>query len=984
MLTFQEIIIKLQEFWSKEGCLLQQSYDIETGAGTFNPDTFLRAIGPEPYQVCNVEISKRPTDGRYGTNPNRLQKFHQFQVLLKPSPADFQKTYLRSLEALGFSLKDHDIRFVHDDWESPTQGAWGLGWEVWCDGMEVTQFTYFQMVGGIALEPIAVELAYGLERIAMFLQGVSSVYDVQYNDRLTYGDVFLVSEIESSHYNFEEANTEMWKRHFEDFERESKKVGEAGFPTIAYDFAIKASHAFNILDARSAISTTARVDLIHRIKNLACQAAKSYLKKRHDIGFPLLKEKVSVRDFSTDFPLPSLPFRRKEDDFLFEIVSEELPASFIPTALIELEKLIASLFQEHSLSYHSLAVYGSPRRLALYAEDLSYTSRQELIKRKGPAVTAAFNEFGELTPQGKGFASSLQKSNITLKEIKEGGIKELSIGDDGYLYAHIQKPVRTSFEILQKGLVDLIKDFPFPKKMRWGHYSIGYARPILSIIALHGKSVIPFEIVGIRSGNTSYGHHQLSPKSVKISHPKKYLSKLRKRSVLASVKERKQSLEKQLEKFEAKLGAHVPHKEEIISEVLYLSENPIVGLYHFDEKFLNLPEELLISEMIHHQRLFPLKSAAGTLLKEFLVAVDKKPTELILKNNQAVLRARLSDGLFLYDQDRKTPLSAHREALRSIIFHKELGTLYDKTKRIEALSLHLSTLLNLPYPERASLLCKADLVTSVVYEFPELQGVMGKYYALLEGETEETAKAIEEHYWPLTEGGRIPTTNGGKIIALADKLDNLIEYTRIGLRATSSKDPYGLRRAAIGVLRILIEGKLFLDLSKVGLGEELLDFLKGRMKGLLLDLGFKSEEIGATLSCGFCNPYETYLKTEALHKFRRESDAFEELYTIYKRAKGQIQEQREQKLYPELLQEVSEKELYLTLSRLTPILEEALLSREYLSALKALTTLNDPLNTFFNSVRVLADQEELRHNRIALLQHVFDKIAKLVDLSALS
>ena len=254
MLTFQDIITTLQKFWLDHGCNLCQSYEVEAGAGTFHPETFLRCLGPEPYNVVGAAISKRPTDGRYGLNPNRLQRFHQLQVIMKPSPNNFQNLYLESLESIGLKIKDHDIRFVHDDWESPTQGAWGLGWEVWCDGMEITQFTYFQSIGGQSLNPIAGEIAYGLERICMFLQGKDNVYDIAYSKTHTYGQIFLESEKQACHYNFEEANTNMWIDFFNAYEQESLKLLEKSLPNCAYDFAIKASHAFNMLDARGAIS----------------------------------------------------------------------------------------------------------------------------------------------------------------------------------------------------------------------------------------------------------------------------------------------------------------------------------------------------------------------------------------------------------------------------------------------------------------------------------------------------------------------------------------------------------------------------------------------------------------------------------------------------------------------------------------------------------------------------------------------------------
>ncbi|RMA96109.1 glycyl-tRNA synthetase alpha chain [Hydrogenothermus marinus] len=293
MITFQEIIQTLQNFWTKQGCILWQPYDIETGAGTMNPATFLRVLGPEPWNVAYVEPCRRPKDGRYGENPNRLQHYYQFQVILKPAPENPQELYLKSLEALGIDLTAHDIRFVEDDWESPTLGAWGLGWEVWLDGMEITQFTYFQQTGGFDLEEIAVEITYGLERIAMYLQGVDSVYDILWSEGLTYGDIYKESERQWSIYNFEEADIDMLFKTFDMYEKEGFRLAEKNLPIPAYDYTLKCSHIFNLLDARGALSVNERARFIARVRNLAKECAKRFLEQRKELGYPLIKkEKV--------------------------------------------------------------------------------------------------------------------------------------------------------------------------------------------------------------------------------------------------------------------------------------------------------------------------------------------------------------------------------------------------------------------------------------------------------------------------------------------------------------------------------------------------------------------------------------------------------------------------------------------------------------------------------------------------------------------
>ncbi len=292
--TFQTLILALQEYWAKQGCVLQQPYDMEVGAGTFHPATFLRAIGPEPWSAAYVQPSRRPTDGRYGENPNRLQHYYQYQVVIKPSPLNIQELYLGSLKHLGIDPLTHDIRFVEDNWESPTLGAWGLGWEVWLNGMEVTQFTYFQQVGGIECRPVTGEITYGLERIAMYLQGVESVFDLVWTDgplgRITYGDVFHQNEVEMSTYNFEYAPVEQLFKWFDAYEQQSTQLIEVGLPLPAYEMVLKASHTFNLLDARHAISVTERQRFILRVRTLARAVAQAYYDRRQALNFPMCKE----------------------------------------------------------------------------------------------------------------------------------------------------------------------------------------------------------------------------------------------------------------------------------------------------------------------------------------------------------------------------------------------------------------------------------------------------------------------------------------------------------------------------------------------------------------------------------------------------------------------------------------------------------------------------------------------------------------------
>jgi len=299
-MNFQQLILNLQKYWGGQGCVILQPYDLEKGAGTMNPATFLRALGPEPWQVAYVEPSRRPTDGRYGENPNRLQHYFQFQVILKPSPDNVQELYLDSLKALGIDPAEHDIRFVEDNWESPTLGAWGLGWEVWLDGMEVTQFTYFQQCGGLDCKPVCAEITYGVERLAMFIQEVDSVYDINWVGDVSYGDVYHQNEVDYSTYNFKVSDADMLFKLFDMYEAETQRILAAGLVQPAYDYALKCSHTFNLLDARGAISVTERQSFIGRVRAMARQCAEAYVQQRERLGFPLLKDAEQRRLLGLD------------------------------------------------------------------------------------------------------------------------------------------------------------------------------------------------------------------------------------------------------------------------------------------------------------------------------------------------------------------------------------------------------------------------------------------------------------------------------------------------------------------------------------------------------------------------------------------------------------------------------------------------------------------------------------------------------------
>ena len=1012
VMTFQNFLKTLSEFWEKQGCLIQQGYDLEVGAGTSNPTTFLRSLGPEPYRAAYIEPCRRPSDGRYGTNPNRLQHYFQFQVIMKPSPKNIQDLYLQSLEALGFDLKEHDIRFVHDDWENPTLGAWGLGWEVWMDGMEISQFTYFQAIGGIELKPITSEITYGIERLAMYAQKVDSVYDLKWNDELTYGDIYHRNEVEWSHYNFENASTDMWLRHFNDYEKEATQLLDKKLPIPAYDFVVKASHAFNILDARGVISVTERTGYIARIRELAKRVAETYIESRHQQGYPLLKKKNTA---STHQQTNTLPFTASEkapitstedrEDFLLEIGSEELPAAFVPIGCVNLAASLRALLAKEEIPYENIETYATPRRLAIYVKKLAKIKPAKSIEKKGPPIEQAYNEQGQLTPAGEGFFRTLGIVAPKLEAIRSQQIPQLEIrtikGTD-YLFGMIVHEKRLTTEILAERLPSLVLGLDFPKKMRWADLDISYARPIRWIVALFGNEIVPFIIGDIASGKISYGHRQLSPAHFNIDSPLLYKDLLRTHHVMVDPKEREASIRKQIEDIEAKNHIKIIATEKVIPQVIHLVEWPYLTIADFQPAFLKAPKEVLISEMVEHQKYFPTLNADGSLKNTFVITANIPPTDQIRKGNQKVISARLSDGIFLYEEDLKHSLDFFNEKLKKITFQKDLGTVYQKTERLIDHVQILQTALGISSSakaKRAAQLCKADLASHMVYEFPDLQGTIGKYYALVQNEDPEVAQAIEEHWMPRGENAPLPNSETGSLVSLADKIDNLLGCFSVGLKPTSSSDPYALRRQVLGIIKILINGHYHLSLKECLLAcsnhfnsgiiqnrqevvNEILAFIVNRIKTVFQDYGFSKDEIDASLSHGCDDIYDAYCRVQALHVFRQNSGSqFIALYEVYKRAKGQLNGEQQSNISKEYLIEPAEKYLNELLDKQQIPLKEALSTRDYNRAYTLLATIQPALATLFSEVKILVDDPNIKNNRLALLQRVFNLFDEMLDFS---
>src|SRR5258706_333295 len=695
--TFQDLIFALQRYWSAEGCVVLQPYDMEVGAGTFHTATFLRAIGPEPWAAAYVQPSRRPTDGRYGDNPFRLQHYYQFQVLLKPAPLDILDRYLGSLAALGLDPLVNDVRFVEDNWESPTLGAWGLGWEVWLNGMEITQFTYFQQVGGLDCRPVSGELTYGLERLAMDLQGVESIFDILWTDgpqgRVTYGDVFHQNEAEQSAYNFEHADIAVLFRHFDDHE---------------------------------------------------------------------LRGGIGAR---------------------------------LPRA---------------SLRHGAIESFATPRRLAVRVRRLAAAQPDQEIRRRGPPLKAAYDEAGAPTRAAQAFAASCGVELAALgRERDDKNIEYLWFAG---------RRAGASVQSLLPGIVaEALEALPIPKRMRWGTSEAQFVRPVHWLVMLYGHEIVPATILDTVAGRSTRGHRFHAPRELLLRAPASYEGALLKRGkVIAGFAGRRERVRVQLLATAAQLGGQALIDAALLEEVTALVEWPVAVAGRYEERFLQLPREVLLATLQDHQRYFAVQSGAAALLPWFITIanIESRDVSVVRAGNERVVRPRLADAALFLDQDLRTPLAARIALLARVSYHAQLGSLGDQGGRIPALAQALASSCGADpgLAVHAAKLCKCDLLTSMVGEFPELQGVMCGYYAAADGEEAEVASAIREHYLPRGAGDLLPATPTGKTLALADRLDTLAGSFAIGQKPSGTPDPFGLRRAAIGLVRLALELKVDFDL----------------------------------------------------------------------------------------------------------------------------------------------------------------------------
>ena len=992
-MTFQEIILNLQKFWSDYGCTITQPYDIEVGAGTFNPSTFLRCLGPEPWNAAYIEPSRRPTDGRYGDNPYRLGAYYQYQVILKPSPTDVLPLYLESLKNLGVDPSTNDFRFVEDDWESPTLGASGLGWEVWWNGAEITQFTYFQQMGSCDLNPICAELTYGLERIALYLQNVNSVYDIRWNEHLNYGDIHHQSEVEFSKYSFEVANTEMLLNLFNIYEKEVFDCLDQGLVLPATDYVLKSSHAFNLLDARGVISVTERGGYIERVRRMAQRNAQAYLDQRDDLGYPLgmaAEKKQKPKENRSQLITES-----DTADLLFEIGTEEIPASYISPALDQLQNMAKETLMEQNLSFGELRVMGTPRRLALSVSNLETLQPDQSVEVTGPPKKAAYDAEGNPTKAAVGFAKSQGVNTDDLRVVETPRGKYVAV-------TKLQKG-RSASNILEDLLPNWINSLDFPKTMRWDN--LRFARPIRWIVAILEDQEIPFQLDTLTAGRITYGHRSLNPEPIKLDSASvdNYIDKLEIANVIVNHDLRRTEIQKQITEILNSEDCETAIDQDLLDQVNFLVENPQAIVGSFSESHLDLPAEVLITSMKKHQRYFPMIKSDQQLVAKFISISNGTDGNIdtVRHGNERVLRARLADATFFYQEDRRTTLADRNRKLQSVIFQVKLGSLYDKVKRLESLTSFIAQQTKVDnatkdYAVKAAYLCKSDLTTQMVAEFPTLQGVMGRYYALDAGASPRVAAAIEDHYRPVAADSDLPTSLEGSILSIADKIDTIVGYFGINEKPTGSQDPYSLRRQAIGILRVLQKLDLSvsfsslvekaIELYKVNLSEntkvEVLDFVRGRLKVLLQTKGYVPDEIEVVLATGEIDVSDIEKRIQAVSNFRSSAN-FSQVYPALNRVLRILPDSLPKEIDPDLFEDDAEQKLSSLIIGMDADLNKLIKSQNYDKLLIKLSALQPAIDQFFDQVLVMAEDLDVRQNRFTLLNAIGQRIYAIGDLTKL-
>jgi glycyl-tRNA synthetase len=912
-----------------------------------------------------------------------MQMHHQLQVILKPDPGNPQELYLKSLEAIGINPREHDIRFVEDNWESPALGAWGLGWEVWLDGQEITQFTYFQQAGGAQLDPVSVEITYGLDRIALALQGARSVWEMEYGAGISYENVLLQSEIEHCQYYFNVADVEAIKQVYDIYEREAQRCLAAGLVMPAHDYNLKCSHLFNILDTRGAVGVTERAQFFRRMRGIARQVSDLYLAQRERLEYPFLPADWPEERVALSRPSAPQEFYSPQT-FLLEIGSEELPVGDLNSAIRQLHTLVPEMLDDLRLSYESVQVEGTPRRLVVTVTQLAPRQPDLETLVKGPPAERAFDAEGKPTQAAYGFAKGKGVHLSDLRIEEEGGKR--------YVTAVIREQGRAVIPVLAEALPNLIASLKFEKSMRWNSTNVSYSRPLRWLVALVGPEVVPFSYAGVESGRVSRGLRPYDSPEIEIDSAVNFGGLLRKQGINLNPDKRKEQIVLVAGKLAAEKGGAIPDDPDLLDEVANLVERPTPLRGTFSERFLKLPAAVLVAVMKKHQRYFPVYNEHGRLMPYFIGVRngDEKHLDFVVEGNEHVIVARFSDAEFFYGQDSKHKLTDFLPKLSTLTFQAELGSMLDKSQRLEQLTPVIANMVGLDEEEtavaaRAAALAKADLATSMVVEMTSLQGIMGGHYAQLSGEPEAVCQAIAGQY------NAVSQTRPGLALALADRLDSLAGLFAAGLAPKGSNDPFALRRAALHIIENLTANAISFDvragmqaaaqflpipLSSTGL-DEVMGFVVGRLEGVLREQGFAASVVKAVLAEQGGNPYLAGQTAVALTTAIR-ADDWETLLDAYARC-------------------VRITRSYATPFTLRPADFALPAEKNLLAAYQSAATHNGDLPTFvgnlrqmqpaisafFDEVLVMDEETAVRENRLALLQHIANLATGLADLSQL-
>ena len=679
-------------------------------------------------------------------------------------------------------------------------------------------------------------------------------------------------------------------------------------------------------------------------------------------------------------------------DLLLEIGTEEVPAHVMPGILSQLKENAAKAFKELRLDYTEIRTLGTPRRSALFVKGLAERQPDVSSENRGPSVQIAFDADGNPTKAAQGFARG---QKVDAKDL---------VVKDGYVYAMVHEEGKAAAELLQAVLPELICGLSFPNNMRWADLEFKFIRPLRWIVALYDKEIIPFEVAEVKSGRVSRGHRFLSEGDFAIADADSYEKACEEQFIIVDQNKRKTMIREQIEEVARANGGKAEITEDLLEEVLYLVEYPTALCGKFEDKYLKLPPEAVITPMRDHQRYFPVKDAAGRLLPLFITVRNggKEYLETVQHGNERVLRARLDDAQFFFDEDRKKSLEQHMDKLKTVVFQVGLGSIYDKAGRLVKLADKISDALQVSAEDkknamRAAKLAKADLVTGMVCEFTELQGIMGREYALLDGESPAVAAAIDEHYMPRFAGDAQPQTTAGRIVSIADKIDNIVATFSRGLIPTGSQDPFALRRQALGMVNMMIEAKYRVSLSALvaaemdllGIGDaeacakmqaDAADFIRLRLKNVLADAKIRYDVVDAVLQ-DVDDIYAVYLRALALAKaldkdMTKTIQAFVRAGNLAKKAKGTA-------IDAALFNTAEEKALYQAYTSAQSAVDSLVKGQDYLGAIDALSDLAAPIDAFFDGVMVMDKDEKIRSNRLGLLKSVDDLLRRVADFSKL-